>query len=428
MTDDPGPDEPQPDEPQPEEPTAPRCIVVGGGPGGMLAAYLLARAGIAVTLLESHQDFDRDFRGDSLHPWTLELMDRLGLAEDLLALPHFKATRFRMFTPAGTVITTDYTKLDSRFPFVALMPQVRFLDFLAGRAAALPEFTVITGARVRKLIFDGDRVAGVAWRDADGPRELRADLVIAADGRFSKLRALSELPVDDLGATTDLLWFRMPRRPDDPAEADVDLYFGRDAYAGLLGGVQDWQIGVTVPKGGYAAARSAGVAPIKQFLAAHLGWLGDRIELLTGFDQITLLSVELKRVRTWHREGLLLIGDAAHVISPVGGNGILMALQDAVVAANLLVPALRRTERPGAEVMSAIQSAREPAIVQVQQAQVRTEQRAADARERNRPLIPGRLLKVITALPGARRRSAARNGYGPYPPALAADLFGADHR
>ena len=395
------------------------AVIVGGGPGGVLAAYLLARAGLRVTLLEGHGDFDRDFRGDSLHPWTLELMDRLGLADRLLALPHFRAERFRMHTPAGTVITTDYGSLDSPFPYVALMPQVRFLDFLAGEAASLPGFELITGARVRELIIDEDEtVRGVRWREKGQPRELRARLVIGADGRFSKLRTLSGLPVTELGASTDLLWFRLPRRPDDPPEADVDLYFGKRAYVGLLGGVEDWQLGITVPKGGYAAARAAGVAPIRGFLGEHLPWLGDRIGLLTGFDQVTLLSVELKRLDRWHRPRLLLIGDAAHVISPVGGNGILMALQDAVAAANRLVPPLRATGPVDEGPLAAVQADREAAIERVQAAQATIERRAAAARERGRPLVPGRLLRMITALPGVRRRSAVSNGYGPFPPSL----------
>lgn len=399
------------------------CVIVGGGPGGVLAAYLLARAGVDVALLEAHRDFDRDLRGDSLHPWTLELMDQLGLADELLRLPHFPATRFRMHTPAGTVVTTDYAKLRSPHPFVALMPQVRFLDFLAGKAADLPTFTLITGARVRDLITDeSGAVTGVIWREEGLTRELKARLVIAADGRFSKLRALSGLPVTELGASTDMLWFRLPRRPDDPPEADVDLYFGATAYAGLLGGITDWQLGITVPKGGYAAARDAGVEPLRAFLRDHLGWLGDRIELLTDFSQVTLLSVELKRLETWCRPGLLLIGDAAHVISPVGGNGILMALQDAVVAANHLAGAFRRPGPIELSTLSAVQDERLPAIRQVQAAQARIERRAAAARERGRPLVPGRLLQVVTALPGARTRSAHRNAYGPYPPRLVLEL------
>jgi 2-polyprenyl-6-methoxyphenol hydroxylase-like FAD-dependent oxidoreductase len=251
------------------------CVVVGGGPGGMVLAHLLARAGIRVSLLEGHSDFDRDFRGDSLHPYTLELLDQLGLAAPLLELPHFKAIRFRAHTPVGVITLADYGRVKSRFPYVALMPQARFLDFLAARSRELPTFTVQTGARVRELIMDGDRTVGVRWRGPDGPVDLTARVVVAADGRFSRLRTVAGGPVIDLGASSDLLWFRLPRRDEDPPEADVDLYFGERNYVALLGGISDWQLGYTLPKGGFAAAREAGVEPIRTFLRRHVGWLGD---------------------------------------------------------------------------------------------------------------------------------------------------------
>ena len=403
--------------------TAARCVVVGGGPGGMLLSYLLARAGVPVSLVEAHRDFDRDFRGDSLHPWTLELLDRLGLAEDLLALPHYRARYFRFHTPAGRVTTADYGGLRSPFPFVALMPQARFLDFLADRAAALPAFELRLGATVNGLLQDDDgAVVGVRYRDPDGARvELPGRLVVAADGRFSKMRRLAEIPATSLGAQSDLLWFRLPRRPDDPPEADVDLYFGAHHYVGLLGGTEDWQVGYSLPKGGFAAVRAAGVEPIRRFLAEHVGWLADRAHLLVDMNQATLLSVEISRVAQWHRPGLLLIGDAAHVISPVGGNGILMAAQDAVAAANRLVPALRADTLTQAD-LAAVQADREQAIRRVQAQQVRIERRVARARERGRPIAPPALLRVVTALPGVRTRAARANAYGPNPPQLAIDL------
>ena len=404
-----------------DEPTGGRatepCVVVGGGPGGMMLAYLLARCGVDVTLLESQRDFDRDFRGDSLHPYTLELLDSLDLAEPLLELPHFPARYFRFHTPRATITPTDYGKLRTRFNYVALMPQARFLEFLAAEAARLPHFTLRLGAKVTGLLEDDGRVTGVRCRTDDGEQEQRAALVVGADGRFSRMRRLAGFTADSLGASTDLLWFRLPRHDDDPPEADVDLYFGADHYVGLLGGTEGWQVGYTLPKGDYAEAREAGAGPIREFVARHVPWLADRVHLLESFEQTTLLSVDISRVPTWHRPGLLLIGDAAHVISPVGGNGILMAVQDAVAAANRLVPALRRGEVTSAD-LAAVQADRQAAIEQVQAQQVAVERRVSKALSSGRPISPPPLLKLISAVPGIRTRNAHANAYGPCPPPL----------
>ncbi len=392
--------------------------VAGGGPGGLVLGYLLARAGIDVTVLEARSDFDRDFRGDSLHPYTLELLDRLGLAEDLLELDHVKARSFRFHTPSGVYSCADYDRLDTPFGYVALMPQVRFLDFLADRAAKLPSFALKTNAKVTGLLETDGAVTGVRYRGG----ELEASLVVGADGRFSTVRRLAGLDAKPLGATTDLLWFRLPRSPGDPRDADLDLYFGRDAYVGVLGGVHDWQVGYSLEKGAYPALRERGVEPIRAFLRDRVPWLADRAHLLTGFAQTTLLSVDISRVERWHRPGLLLLGDAAHIISPVGGNGILMAIQDAVAAANRLIPALRRGAVTSAD-LAGVQADRIAAIERVQADQVKVERRAAAARARGRGTAPPALLKFLFAVPALRTRGARGNAYGPFPPQLDESLL-----
>lgn len=394
-----------------------RCCVVGGGPGGMVLAYLLARAGVAVTLLETHRDFDRDFRGDSLHPATLELMDQLGLAEQLLRLPHHKARHFRFRTPRATYTTTDYSRLKSRFPYVALMPQSRFLDFLAEQAAELPDFELRTGSKVVGLLGQ-DRVTGVRYRDDSGEHELHADVVLGCDGRFSRMRRLAEMPARSAGAGSDIVWFRLPYQDSDPPDADLDLYFGAGHYAAVLGQHQSWQVGYTIPKGSYPRVREAGVQPIHEFIAECVPWLADRIGRLTDINQTTLLSVDISRVQRWHRPGLLLIGDAAHVISPVGGNGILMAVQDAVVAANVLVREFRAGRSISDATLAEVRKTREPAIIRVQNAQVRTEQRVASFLGTDEQFDPGRMFKLVTSIPHLRGRSARRNAYGPLPPGL----------
>ncbi|GIL30934.1 FAD-dependent oxidoreductase [Actinocatenispora comari] len=391
------------------------CVIVGAGPGGLLLGYLLARAGVAVTVLETHHDFDRDFRGDSLHPYTLELFNQLGLADKLLRLPHHKARHFRFHTPTGSVTTADYGQLGTAFNYVALMPQARFLEFLAAEAARWPNFELRMGCRARGLVEHEAHIRGV---ELDTGAPVHAELVVAADGRYSRMRRAAGVRPIRLGATTDLLWFRLPHHELDPPDADVDLFFGRHQYVGLLGSPAGWQVGVSLPKGGYAALRDAGIEVVRDVVARQVPWLADRVSLLTDFDQTTLLSVDISRLRQWWRPGLLFIGDAAHVISPVGGNGILMAVQDAVATANLLSSPLAHHAITDDD-LERVQRQREPALRRVQAAQVRVERRSARARRAGRPLVPAGLLRMLTALPGAQARAAKANAYGPQPPTLA---------
>jgi len=311
-----------------------RCCVAGGGPAGVMTGLLLARAGIDVVVLEKHADFFRDFRGDTIHPSTLELMQELGSFEDLLKLPHEEAHRlaFQFGTLKGVVADFDRAKL--RIPYIAFMPQWDFLDFLARRAARYPTFSFKMSAEVTGLIEERGRVAGVTATTPRGPLEVRADLVIAADGRHSLVREKSGLTVEELGAPMDVLWFGLPRRDTDPDETMGR--FGPGSIFIAIDRRDYWQCGYVIAKGSFDAIQQRGLAAFQQGVAAMFPEVSDRVGQLDNWDKIKLLTVQVNRLKRWFRPGLLCIGDAAHAMSPVGGVGINLAVQDAVAAANIL--------------------------------------------------------------------------------------------
>lgn len=315
--------------------------VVGGGPAGAVLAYMLARKGIEVTLLEAHHDFDRDFRGDTLHPSTLEVMDELGLAEKLLQLPHTKLSRAAAQTLLGPVNVIDLSHLKTKFPYIAFMPQARFLDFITTEAQTFPAFHLRMNARVDGLIEEDGVVKGVRYKANDGVHELRATLTVGADGRFSMVRKLSGLGETAIKASQplDVLWFRFSRKPEDAH--GVMGRFGRGYLLIQLERDTQWQIGLVIPKGAFKHLHAAGLEGLRQAIVQTAPELADRVQELTDWKQTSLLSVEADRLQRWYKPGLLLIGDAAHVMSPAGGNGINYAIMDAVAAANLLSPSLK---------------------------------------------------------------------------------------
>ncbi len=324
--------------------TSTRCVVAGGGPGGVVLAYLLARAGVPVTLLEARGDFDRRFRGDALAPPVLDLLDLLGLADPLLAaVPHGRADAFVWSTPTRSYRLADYRRASAKYPYYALVPQGRFLPFMVEQAARYPAFRLEMGARVTALTRDdAGRVAGLEY-SRDGQRHrLSADLVVGADGRNSKVRLLSSITATELGAHLDICWVEVPRRADDPALSGLELLAEPGATLAVLGQAASWQLGYTIPAGTFPALRAAGIGQVVAALRRRLPWLGDRLDGLTDVNQLSLLPVRITSVDRWSEPGLLLVGDAAHVISPVGGNGLNFALLDAVEAANRLVGPLQR--------------------------------------------------------------------------------------
>lgn len=315
------------------------CAIVGGGPAGAVLALLLARHGVAVTLLESHTDFDRDFRGDTIHPSVMELFDTMGLAQRLLELPHTKLRSVTLPTPQGPLLLEPFRRLKTRYPFITMLPQANFLQFVTGEAQRYPHFRLVMGARVEQLVKQDGVVRGVRYHASDGWHELRAVLTVGADGRFSRLRKLAGLEATKTSPPMDVLWFRLPRKAGD--SADIMGRFGNGHMLIMLNRHTTWQAAFVILKGSYGKLHAAGLPALRQAIAGLMPEFADRVEHLQDWKQVSLLSVESDRLKRWYQPGLLLIGDAAHVMSPVGGVGINYAIQDAVVAANILIQPLK---------------------------------------------------------------------------------------
>ncbi len=305
----------------------------------MMLGVLLARAGISVAVLEKHGDFLRDFRGDTIHPSTLEVMHELGLLDELLKRPHQEARELAGCIGNVEMTVADFSHLPTRCRFIAFMPQWDFLNFLAEYGRRLPAFRLRMQADVQELIEENGRVAGARAATPGGTLEVRADLTVGADGRHSTVRRQCGLEVQDLGAPIDVLWMRVSRRPDDPGHSLGRFDSGRILI--LINRGEYWQAGFVIPKGAFEEIRRQGINAFDETIARLAPFLKDRVGELNSWDDIKLLTVRVDRLHKWHRPGLLCIGDAAHAMSPVGGVGINLAIQDAVAAANLLGPALR---------------------------------------------------------------------------------------
>ena len=311
-----------------------RCCIVGGGPAGMMLALLLARAGIAVLVLEKHGDFLRDFRGDTIHPSTLEVMYELGVLEEFLKRPHQELRTLGAQIGDTFLQVADFAHLPTHCQFVALMPQWDFLSFIAEQAKRYPGFRLEMEAEVTALTEEGGRVTGLRAETPLGSLTVRADLVVGADGRHSIVREKAGLEVADLGAPMDVLWMRLSRRPTDPGQTLGRVDAGRIFV--MLNRQDYWQCAYVIPKGGFDQIRQGGLTAFRGEITRLAPYLGDRVGELDDWSDIKLLTVAVDRLRVWHRPGLLCIGDAAHAMSPIGGVGINLAIQDAVAAANIL--------------------------------------------------------------------------------------------
>ncbi len=333
-----------------------RCCIAGGGPAGMMLGFLLARAGIDVVVLEKHADFLRDFRGDTIHPSTLEVMHEIGLLDRFLALPHQEVRQLGLGIGDEILPVADFRHLPTRCRFVAFMPQWDFLDFLADEGRRHPGFGLRMRSEVTDLLEEGGRVTGVRAATPEGPLEVRAPLVVGADGRSSRVRELAGLSADALGAPMDVLWFRLSRRPTDGGATMGRVAPGRVFV--LIERGEHWQCGYVIQKGGFDAVRARGLDAFRSDVASLAPFLAARVSDIASWDDVKLLTVRVDRARRWHRPGLLCIGDAAHAMSPIGGVGINLAIQDAVAAANRLAAPLR-DGRLTEEDLRAVQGRRE---------------------------------------------------------------------
>ncbi len=317
-----------------------RCVIVGGGPAGMMAGYLLARAGVNVAVLEKHADFFRDFRGDTIHPSTLELMYELGLLEEFLKLPHQELRELRAIFNGHPVPMADFSRLPTLCKFIAFMPQWDFLNFLAAQAKRFPTFALRMQHEVVDLLFDGDRVFGVRVETPDGERDFVADLVIGADGRHPVTHTRANLELQEFGVPIDVLWMRLSKRTNDPPQSLG--FFQHGKLLVLLDRGDYFQVGFVIPKGSLDALKARGLPELHREIVEIASFLRDRIGELDDWEKIKLLTVQINRLKKWCRDGLLCIGDNAHAMSPAGGVGINLALQDAVATANLLAAKLKQ--------------------------------------------------------------------------------------
>lgn len=390
-----------------------QCAIAGGGPAGLMLGYLLARAGVSVLVLEKHADFLRDFRGDTIHPSTIEIMHELGLGEMLLELPHQKVHGlFGQF--GGTRIQlADLSALPVRSPFIAMMPQWDFLNFLAQQANRFPGFSLLLNAEASGLTEKQGTVTGLKAETAAGPLEVSADLVVGADGRGSMLRKAAKLDVEDFGAPMDALWFRLPRRPSDTVETQGRFDAGRIFI--MLNRGDYWQCAFVIPKGTHDKLVSEGLEAFRASVGSLVPFEPERAREIASLDDVKLLNVKVDRLKQWAKPGLLFIGDAAHAMSPVAGVGINLAIQDAVAAANILACPLREN-RLTFDDLAKVQRRREFPTKVTQRLQLAVQDRIISRALAERgPIEPPAAVSWLARLPMLSRIPARIIGLGVRP-------------
>jgi 2-polyprenyl-6-methoxyphenol hydroxylase-like FAD-dependent oxidoreductase len=389
------------------------CCIAGGGPAGVMLGFLLARAGVSVVVLEKHKDFFRDFRGDTIHPSTLQLMHELGLLDEFLKVPHDEIRKLRVLIGDTEIQMADFSHLPTACKFVALMPQWDFLNFLSEQGKRYAGFDLRLETEATDLIVEGDRVVGVRALAQGQPVEFRADLVVGADGRHSIIREQAGFQVENLGAPMDVLWMRMSRQPGDPEQTGGTINYGHMMVT--LNRNDYWQCAYLIRKGGYDELRARGLDAFKAAIVRLTPFLADRVDELKDWDDIKLLTVVVDRLQKWWRPGLLCIGDAAHAMSPVGGVGVNLAVQDAVAAANILAEPLREG-RLTTEHLDQVQKRRTFPMKVIQQMQLTVQERLIDKiLDARKPMEAPWLMRLFNFFPLLRRIPARIVGIGVRP-------------
>jgi 2-polyprenyl-6-methoxyphenol hydroxylase-like FAD-dependent oxidoreductase len=381
------------------------CCVVGGGPAGMVLGFLLARAGVKVVVVEKHADFFRDFRGDTIHPSTMQLMRELGLLEEFLRVPHQKLPRLKLLVEGREIDGPDFSHLPVACPFIALMPQWDFLNFIAAHAKKFPTFQLKMKTEVTDLIFENQKVVGVRAKTDEGEIEIRADFIFGTDGRHSTVRERAGLQVQDFGVPIDVLWFRLPKPVNVPEfllgrirNGQLMVTLDRDTY---------FQIAFVIPKGGFEKIKSDGLENFRKTISTIAPEFGEVVHELDDWNKIKLLTVQINRLRQWHRPGLLCIGDAAHAMSPAGGVGINLAIQDAVATANLLAEKILHNDCTTDD-LARVQSRREFPTRMIQRIQIFIHRRMFGKNSSKAISLSWPARKILTLLAPILRRLGAR--------------------
>jgi 2-polyprenyl-6-methoxyphenol hydroxylase-like FAD-dependent oxidoreductase len=385
------------------------CCVVGGGPAGMMLGYLLARRGVAVTVMEKHNDFFRDFRGDTVHPSTLEVLKELGLLDQFLTLPHTKVDSLKLLIGDTAINVVDFSHVPATCKFVALMPQWDFLNFLSRHAQRFPAFQLLMDYEASDLIKDDGRIAGVVAQNKGREVQIRADLVVGCDGRHSTTRRAAKLDVIDYGVPMDVLWFRISRGSDDPGQLLGNVNYGKALI--LIDRSDYFQAGLIIAKGTYDEIKSRGLEALRNDVRRIAPYLGERVNEINNWDQIKILTVQINRLPRWYLPGLLCIGDAAHAMSPAGGVGINLAIQDAIATANLLTQPLLDGNLCLSD-LAKVQRRREFPTRVTQTIQIAAHRGLAGVFKNPGPLRAPWQLKVATQIPGIQRLVGRAVGIG----------------